>query len=84
MLDKIIQVSDILSPPDPKIKNELLRLIIQFLTEEGFVNSKMVLVDEANLRVRDRDEKTLDFIRLRKAILGNILNFIVRRRLDYG
>lgn len=70
MLERVIQVSDLLSPPDPRIKKELLRLVIQFLAEEGFVNAKMVLVDEANLKVRERDEKTLEFLRLRKAILG--------------
>lgn len=73
MLERIIQVSDLLSPADQRIKKELLRLVIQFLAEEGFVNAKMVLVDEANLRVKERDEKTLEFLRLRKAILGILL-----------
>jgi hypothetical protein len=50
--------------------------VIQFLAEEGYVNAKMVLVDEANLRFKERDEKTLEFLRLRKAILDGDWNTV--------
>jgi COMPASS component SWD3 len=76
MLERVINVSDLLNPPDPRIKKELLRLVIQFLAEEGYVNAKMVLVDEANLRFKERDEKTLEFLRLRKAILDGDWNTV--------
>ena len=77
MLERVVKVSDLLNPADGRIKKELLRLVIQFLAEEGFVNAKMVLADEATLKVKERDDKTLEFLRLRKAILGNILLMIV-------
>mmetsp|Transcript_71411 Transcript_71411/g.115808 ORF Transcript_71411/g.115808 Transcript_71411/m.115808 type:complete len:665 (+) Transcript_71411:399-2393(+) len=35
---------------DPKIKEEVLRMIASYLQEEGYVASSMMLMDEANLR----------------------------------
>ena len=65
-----IEVDEILSQTDPKIKEDILRLIVQFLNEEGYQASKMTIVDECNLKSRERDERHVEFLRLRKAILG--------------
>lgn len=35
---------------DPKIKEEVLRMIAAYLQGEGYVASSMMLMDEANLR----------------------------------
>jgi hypothetical protein len=68
--DRHIAVDQVLSPDEPRIKEDLIRLIAQYLNEEGYQASKLTLLDECNLKSRERDERQLDFLRLRKAILG--------------
>lgn len=70
--DRHISVDRVLSPEEPRIKEDLIRLIAQHLNEEGYQASKLTLMDECNLKSRERDERQLDFLRLRKAILGGV------------
>ncbi|KAI9168631.1 hypothetical protein H9P43_008004 [Blastocladiella emersonii ATCC 22665] len=61
--------SNILNPADPRIKEDIVRLMVQYLNDEGFHASKMTLQDEANVRMHEAAERQTDLRRLRKAVL---------------
>ncbi|CAG8547825.1 15661_t:CDS:10 [Rhizophagus irregularis] len=69
---------DIFNPEDPKIREDIVRMIIQYLSDEGYTASKMTVYDEANVKWHEREERIVEVKRLKKAILGNIdvLDFI--------
>ncbi|KAG5455860.1 MAG: hypothetical protein BJ554DRAFT_4568, partial [Olpidium bornovanus] len=48
---------------------DIIRMIIQYLGDEGYVASKMTVHDEANLKLYEREERTAEAKRLKKAIL---------------
>jgi hypothetical protein len=75
-------VDRVLSPEEPRIKEDLIRLIAQYLNEEGYQASKLTLLDECNLKSRERDERQLDFLRLRKAILGGIFHIGISKLMQ--
>ncbi len=45
-------------------------MIAQYLNDEGYLASKTTLLDEANMKLQEREERLLDIKRLRKAIMG--------------
>lgn len=47
-------------------------MIMQYLQEEGFNASQSVLYDETNVKWKEREERTIEVKRLKKAILGNL------------
>jgi hypothetical protein len=49
---------------------------MQYLQDEGFQASHSVLYDETNVKWKEREEKTLEVKRLKKAILGKIKNLL--------
>jgi COMPASS component SWD3 len=44
---------------------------MQYLQDEGYHASQSVLYDETNIKWKEREERTLEVKRLKKAILGN-------------
>ncbi|KAJ3121100.1 hypothetical protein HK098_003971 [Nowakowskiella sp. JEL0407] len=54
---------------DPKIKDEILRIILQYLTDERYFFTKAVLQDEANLKAADLRDSLADIKKIKKAIL---------------
>nr|CAG8501963.1 2192_t:CDS:10 [Entrophospora candida] len=60
---------DIFNPEDPKIREDIIRMIIQYLSDEGYSASKMTIYDEANVKRHEREEHAADFKRIKKAIL---------------
>lgn len=54
----------------PQIKDDILRIIEQFLGDEGFAATKLVLHDEANLKGKERDDRVGEGKKLKRAILG--------------
>ncbi|RKP12766.1 WD40-repeat-containing domain protein [Piptocephalis cylindrospora] len=60
---------DIFDAKDPGIKEDILRMILQYLTDEGYHTSRMTLQDEANIRLREAEEGKAEVKRLKKAIL---------------
>ncbi|KJE94136.1 WD-repeat protein [Capsaspora owczarzaki ATCC 30864] len=65
---KTIQVSpDIFK--DSSLRNDLVRLIIQYLQDEGYSISQMVLQDEANTKLNEQRADQSHVKRMRKAIL---------------
>lgn len=55
---------------DPMIKQDIIRIIIQYLQDEGYTVSQMTVSDEAGLRWTERRERETDVRRLKKAIIG--------------
>ncbi|KAI9323883.1 WD40-repeat-containing domain protein [Dichotomocladium elegans] len=60
---------DIFNANDPRIKEDILGIIMQYLADEGFHASQAVLYDETNVKWKEREERTIEVKRLRKAIL---------------
>ncbi|KAJ3367671.1 hypothetical protein GGF31_007131 [Allomyces arbusculus] len=61
--------NDLLNPNDPKIKEDIIRMIIQYLSNNGYHAAKLTLQDEANVRHFEHQETQHELRRLRKAIL---------------
>ncbi|GAB5361840.1 hypothetical protein AAMO2058_000747200 [Amorphochlora amoebiformis] len=57
-------------PKNPTIKQEILLMITQFLKEEGFTSSMMVIQDEARMKMKQHSDLSLIFQRMQGRILG--------------
>lgn len=49
--------SQLFDPADPRIKEDILRMIIQYLQGEGYMASVLILQDEANVKGKERLNK---------------------------
>jgi COMPASS component SWD3 len=54
---------------DSRIKEDIMRMILQYLHDEGYEASRMVLHDEANVKWRDHEEQQQEIKKMRKVIL---------------
>ncbi|CDR98824.1 related to TAF5-subunit of TFIID and SAGA complexes [Sporisorium scitamineum] len=59
----------ILRPDDPHVRNDIIRMIDQWLADEGFGATRQLLMEEAGIKRREREEAGLDARRLRGHIL---------------
>lgn len=62
--------ASLLPADDPRLREDILRLILQYLHDEGFHAARQVLQDEAMVKLREDEELSVDHRRFRKAILG--------------
>ncbi|CAG8461370.1 10173_t:CDS:10 [Ambispora gerdemannii] len=60
---------DIFDPEDPNIREDIIRMVMQYLSDGGYNASKTTLYDEANLKWHEREEHVVEVKRLKKAIL---------------
>ncbi|RIB15535.1 WD40-repeat-containing domain protein [Gigaspora rosea] len=60
---------DVFNPEDRNIREEIIRMIIQYLSDEGYTASKMTIYDEANVNWHEKEERVIEVNRLKKAIL---------------
>ncbi|KAG9296188.1 hypothetical protein G9A89_014780 [Geosiphon pyriformis] len=60
---------DIFNPEDPNIREDIIRMIIQYLSDEGYTSSKTTLYDEANFKGHEREERVTEVNRLKKGII---------------
>ncbi|TPX53632.1 hypothetical protein SeMB42_g00650 [Synchytrium endobioticum] len=60
---------DIFNANEPRIKEDIIRMIAQYLSDEGHQVSKLTVLDEATLKWHEREEQQADAKWLRKAIL---------------
>ncbi|KAJ3380462.1 hypothetical protein HDU84_005916 [Entophlyctis sp. JEL0112] len=68
---RLIKPSDeVFNPNDLRIKQDIIRMIAQYLGDEGFSSAKVTLLDEANVKSTEREDQALDVKRIKKAILG--------------
>ncbi|KAI8929536.1 WD40-repeat-containing domain protein [Entophlyctis helioformis] len=69
-LDNFVQPkADLVNADDPRVKDDIIRMIAQYLGDEGFNGSKLTLLDEANVKAFEREERQTEIKRIRKAIL---------------
>ncbi|KAK0569266.1 hypothetical protein OC861_001081 [Tilletia horrida] len=61
--------SAVLNHESPPIKEDIIRIIDQWLSDEGFNATKQVLMEEAGLKARERDDAAHDARKLKKALL---------------
>ncbi|KAL3683464.1 hypothetical protein R1sor_001486 [Riccia sorocarpa] len=54
---------------DPKIKEDIIKMIIQYLQEEGYFASMMTIQDEANVRVNENLRYRSQIKRIKTAIM---------------
>ncbi|KAJ3343084.1 hypothetical protein HDU83_005830 [Entophlyctis luteolus] len=55
------------------VLQDIIRMIAQYLGDEGFSSAKVTLLDEANVKSTEREDQALDVKRIKKAILGKCL-----------
>jgi len=75
--------SAILPWNDPRLRDDVLRLIDQFLAEEGLGATRQMLSEEWSGKVKEREEKSGDARTIRKGILGALSNPISSDREPY-
>ncbi|KAJ3070988.1 hypothetical protein HDU98_005950 [Podochytrium sp. JEL0797] len=70
MHTRLIKPTDeVFNPKDPNIKQDLIRMIAQYLSDEGYHASKTTLLDESNVKSLERLDHSLDVKRVKKCIL---------------
>jgi len=65
----LTQGESIFNPQSPQIKSDIIRMIIQYLANEGYVASMMTIQDEANVKFTDHHNRHRLMNRLTKLIL---------------
>ncbi|KAJ3417585.1 hypothetical protein HDV05_000042 [Chytridiales sp. JEL 0842] len=60
---------DIFNSEEQRIKDDIVRILSQYLGDEGFHATKMTLLDEANVKWYEREEQQHEIRRIKKAIL---------------
>ena len=56
---------------DPKIKREILMMIVQYLEENGFRSSAMILRNEASFNTAPINSKKVELTSVRSALVAN-------------
>ncbi|SPC61807.1 related to TAF5 - subunit of TFIID and SAGA complexes [Ustilago sp. UG-2017b] len=59
----------ILRPDDPHVRNDIIRMIDQWLADQGFGATRQLLMEEAGIKRQEREEVGLDARKLRGHIL---------------
>ncbi|KAJ1020471.1 hypothetical protein NDA13_005788 [Ustilago tritici] len=59
----------ILRPDDPHVRNDIIRMIDQWLADQGFGATRQLLMEEAGIKRQEREEAGLDARKLRGHIL---------------
>ncbi|KAJ3216610.1 hypothetical protein HDU67_009217 [Dinochytrium kinnereticum] len=60
---------DIFNHHDQRIKEDIVRMIGQYLGDEGYLAAKITLLDEAIVKAHERDDRQSDIRRIKKAIV---------------
>ncbi|KAI8586600.1 WD40-repeat-containing domain protein [Geranomyces variabilis] len=60
---------DIFNANEERIKDDIVRMIVQYLHDGGYHAAKMTLLDEANVKSYEREERQFEIRRMRKAVL---------------
>eukprot|EP01027_Heterolobosea_sp_BB2_P009061 GEZU01013406.1.p1 GENE.GEZU01013406.1~~GEZU01013406.1.p1 ORF type:complete len:568 (+),score=81.26 GEZU01013406.1:190-1893(+) len=62
--------SVLFNPENMRIKQDIIRMIIQYLKNEGYTSSMLTIQDEANVKLKDELSKRKHVHRMKKAILA--------------
>jgi COMPASS component SWD3 len=68
-LVSVIDPESLLSGSDPQIQKDILRIIAQYLGDHGYNASKMMILDEMNLKTFEKKEQVLEIKRMKNAIM---------------
>eukprot|EP01113_Clastostelium_recurvatum_P035398 TRINITY_DN4932_c0_g1_i4.p1 TRINITY_DN4932_c0_g1~~TRINITY_DN4932_c0_g1_i4.p1 ORF type:complete len:633 (-),score=71.36 TRINITY_DN4932_c0_g1_i4:60-1958(-) len=60
---------ELFSLQEPQVREDILRMIMQYLQDEGYNSSVMTLQDEANIKMAEQVQKTILVKKMRKLIL---------------
>ncbi|KAF2068728.1 hypothetical protein CYY_009949 [Polysphondylium violaceum] len=64
-----LEDNEIFDPNDPQIKEDIIRMIIQYLQDEGYTSSLLTVQDEANVKFSEHVYKISQMKKMKKAIL---------------
>ena len=64
---------------DPRIKQDILRMILQYLQDEGYTASFLTVQDEANVKLAEQQAQRAQLKRTRKAILEGDWNEVEKQ-----
>ncbi|KAI8915147.1 WD40-repeat-containing domain protein [Powellomyces hirtus] len=68
--DKAVRpTEEIFNANEERIKEDIVRMIVQYLHDGGYHAAKMTLLDEANVKSYEREERVFEIRRMRKAVL---------------
>lgn len=59
----------IFDPNDPDVKHDIIQTIVQYLQDEGYHGSSMVVQDETNVKIRNAANRRSQMKRMKRAIL---------------
>ena len=65
-----MSVTNPFDPEDPKIKREILTMIVQYLEENGLRSSAVILRNEARFQVRDGNDRNADLSSVRSLVVA--------------
>ncbi len=68
---------EIFNPKDKKIHEDIIRMICQYLNDEGYNLSQVTLLDEAAVKWQESAERAADAIRIKKAIIGGLFSCLL-------
>jgi COMPASS component SWD3 len=65
-----VKDKNVLDVDDPVVKNEIIQIIIQYLQDEGYLGSALILQDEANVKMKNTSSKRSQLRRIKRAIMS--------------
>jgi COMPASS component SWD3 len=64
----IVDDAAVFDPGEPAIKSEVIQVIVQYLQDEGYMASSLIVQDEANVKMKNTSNKRSQLRRMRRAI----------------
>ena len=65
---------DLFNAKDKQIHEDIIRMISQYLNDEGYNLSQVTLLDEAAVKWQESAERANDALKIKKAITGKSLS----------
>jgi COMPASS component SWD3 len=66
----VVKDRRVFNPDDPSVKNEIIQIIVQYLQDEGYLGSSVVIQDEANVMIKNIANKRSQLRRIKRALLS--------------
>ena len=63
-------LQDTFDPNDQRVREDLIRVITQYLSDEGYHSSILTLMDEANMIWQEHEERSTEVKKMKRALLG--------------
>lgn len=69
LLRSAVLDNSLFDPNDPTVKHDIVQTVIQYLQDEGYAGSAMVVQDEANVKAKNIAAKRSQLRRMKRAII---------------